>query len=215
MRSPRHDPLRLDVAAFAADAGQLEGIWPGASLQRLADLQVPPQDLGQADVHWRAQGERRVKPGSEPELWLTLQVQAPVWLTCQRCLQPMAVDLVLDRRLRFVHGEAQAEALDAESDDDVLALSRSMDLRELVEDELLLGLPLVPRHEDCPQPLPVPIRFEQDADDVDDAEAALPSEASRSSPETADAEPGDTLADGRPNPFAVLKQLKQGGGSGT
>ena len=90
-----------------------------------------------------------------------------------------------------------------------------MDLRELVEDELLLGLPLVPRHEDCPQPLPVPIRLEDDTDDADDAEAALPSEASRSGLETVDAEPGDTLADGRPNPFAVLKQLKQGGGSGT
>ena len=220
MRSPRHDPLRLDVAAFAADGGTIEGDWPGPSLERLADLQVPPQDVGQADVHWRAQGERRTKAGSEAELWLTLSVQAPVWLTCQRCLQPMAVDLALDRRLRFVHGESQAEALDAESDDDVLALPRWLDLRELVEDELLLGLPLVPRHETCPQPLPVPIRLEDDEDeplgerllDADGltgaAGAAIADQAT-----LPDGEVSDTLPDGRPNPFAVLKQLKKRGGA--
>ena len=37
----------------------------------------------------------------------------------------------------------------------MLALSRALDLRELVEDELLLALPLVPRHEVCPEPAAV------------------------------------------------------------
>ena len=223
MRSPRHDPLRLDVAAFAADGGALEGDWPGPTLERLADLQLPPQDVGQADVHWRVQGERRLKAGSEAELWLTLLVQAPVWLTCQRCLQPMAVGLALDRRLRFVHGESQAQALDAESDDDVLALPRWLDLRELVEDELLLSLPLVPRHETCPQPLPVPIRLEDDSDEplgermrdadgsINTEDAEIVDEAGLQGDETS-----DTLPDGRPNPFAVLKQLKKrDGGPGS
>ena len=223
MRSPRHDPLRLAVAAFAAEGGALEGDWPGPTLERLADLQVPPQDVGQADVHWRVQGERRLKSGSEAELWLTLSVQAPVWLTCQRCLQPMAVGLALDRRLRFVHGESQAEALDAESDDDVLALPRWLDLRELVEDELLLSLPLVPRHETCPQPLPVPIRLEDDSDEplgermrdadgsINPQDAEIVDEAGLQGDETS-----DTLLDGRPNPFAVLKQLKKrDGGPGS
>ena len=220
MRSPRHDPLRLDVAAFAAEGGALEGDWPGPTLERLADLQVPPQDVGEADVHWRVQGERRLKTGSVAELWLTLSVQAPVWLTCQRCLQPMAVDLGLDRRLRFVHGESQAEALDAESDDDVLALPRWLDLRELVEDELLLGLPLVPRHETCPQPLPVPIGLEDDGDDApvggQTGTPDSPHDAVHPSPDAGkgrtDDATGDTLPDGRPNPFAVLKSLKKRGG---
>ena len=221
MRSPRHDPLRLDVAAFAVGGGVLEGDWPGPSLERLADLQVPPQDVGQADVHWRAQGERRLKAGSEAELWLSLSVQAPVWLTCQRCLQPMALDLVLERRLRFVRGESQAEALDAESDDDVLALPRWLDLRELVEDELLLGLPLVPRHETCPQPLPVPIRLEDETVDVvgerlaagpDDPHAAALPAATDVEAGAVDDAASDTLPDGRPNPFAVLKSLKKRGG---
>ena len=49
--------------------------------------------------------------------------------------------------LRFVDGEAQAEALDADSEDDVLALAPALDLRTLVEDELLLAWPIVPRHD--------------------------------------------------------------------
>ena len=53
-----------------------------------------------------------------------------------------------------------------DSEDDVLALTRALDLRELVEDELLLALPIVPRHEVCPEPLPQP------ADDAAPAEPA-------------------------------------------
>ena len=58
--------------------------------------------------------------------------------------------LHIEKALRFVHGEDAAAELDADSDDDVLASSRSLDLRALIEDELLLALPLVPRHEACP-----------------------------------------------------------------
>ena len=202
MRPSRHDPLRLDMAAFAADGSVLSGTWPGASLPRLAELQTAPQDSELPAVAWQAQGERRVVPVGESELWLTLQAQAPVWLTCQRCLQPMSAPLALDRRLRFVQGEAQAEALDAESDDDVLALNRWMSLRELVEDELLLGLPLVPRHAVCPQPLPVPVRLEAESDDdrlEDDLDTQPPA-------------PADDDPPTKPNPFAVLAALKKGGG---
>ena len=59
---------------------------------------------------------------------------------------------MVDRVLRFVDGEAQAETLDADSEDDVLALVPVLDLRTLVEDELLLAWPIVPRHEQCAPP---------------------------------------------------------------
>ncbi|MBY0467713.1 MAG: YceD family protein, partial [Burkholderiaceae bacterium] len=77
-------------------------------------------------------------------------------LECQRCLKPVDVPLVVQRRFLFVHGEDAAAQLDTDSEDDVLALSRTLNLIELIEDELLLGLPLVPRHSVCPQPLRPP-----------------------------------------------------------
>lgn len=180
----QHDPLRLDVAAFIQDGATLAGDWPGASLTRLAESQTPPQDVALQAVAWQVRGERVAVPGGEAELWLALQARTSAWLTCQRCLQPVEVPLALDRRLRFVRGEAAAEALDAEIEDDVLALTRSLDLRELAEDELLLALPLVPRHAVCPQPLPM-------AAEADTLDGEVPE---------------------KPNPFAVLQSLKKPGG---
>ena len=185
MKRP-HDALRLDVQAFITEGETLAGQWPGAGLSRLAELQTPPQDAGLADVEWQAQGQRLPVAGGEAELWLALQAGTGIWLTCQRCLQPLAEPLAVDRRIRFVRGEAAAEALDAEIEDDVLALSKALDLRELVEDELLLALPIVPRHGVCPQPLPLP---------VDDAPA-----------------PEDVPE--KPHPFAALQRLKTPPGDG-
>jgi uncharacterized protein len=176
------DPRRLDMAAFAASAGELAGDVALGSLTRLADSVLAAEPEGAA-THWQAAGELRPVTGGEPEIWLHLTAQACVSMRCQRCLAPMAVPLDVDRRIRFVRDAGLAEALDAELEDDVLELLRHVDLLELLEDELLLALPLVPRHDACPQPLPL-------GDDT--AGAASP-----------DAEP-------RPNPFAALARLKTG-----
>jgi uncharacterized protein len=151
MKTRQPDPRKLDVTAAAVDAVVLEGRWPLASFERVADgvAQV-------GDVHWSVRGERRATADREPEFWLHLTAKARVWRDCQRCLEPVAIDLDLARALRFVADEATAEALDAESEDDVLALPRSLDLHALVEDELLLTLPRVPMHDQCPQSLPMP-----------------------------------------------------------
>ncbi len=155
MTSRKPDPRRLDVAAAAADALRLEGQWPLAGFGRLHDGAA--QD---GDVHWSVRGEQRAVPGAQAEIWLHLTVRAHVWRDCQRCLQPVALALDLARALRFVGDEATAEALDAECEDDVLALPRYLDLHGLVEDELLLALPLVPMHEQCPQRLPAAAGFD-------------------------------------------------------
>jgi uncharacterized protein len=55
-----------------------------------------------------------------------------------------------DRWFRFAADEAAAAALDDEAEEDVLVLSNEFDLATLIEDELLMALPLVPRHETCP-----------------------------------------------------------------
>jgi len=150
----RFDPRRLDVAALAEAGATLEGQWPLADLPRLQHDTLPWPDGLAPDVGWRAQGSRRAVTGGEPEIRLALQASATLRLTCQRCLQPMDQPLAVDARLRFVRDEATAEKLDDNDDEDVLVLPPALDLRELVEDELILALPLVPRHERCPQPLP-------------------------------------------------------------
>jgi uncharacterized protein len=78
-----------------------------------------------------------------------------------------------ERRLFFVEGEAAAAALDVDAEDDVLALEPALDLTLLIEDELLLGLPLVARHEVCPQPLPRALLDEEPVAPGDHPFAAL------------------------------------------
>lgn len=172
MRPHPHDPRRLDVERFAADGARLEGDWPLAAMTRLVGACDEAFRPGTSDsVVWSAAGERRRSTAQGAQAWLRLVLHAKVELTCQRCLSPVAVTLDVDRWFRFVAGEQQAAALDAESDDDVLASSRSFDLFELAEDELLLALPLVARHEACPQPLAAPAAA-AGASDAPDIEAS-------------------------------------------
>jgi uncharacterized protein len=176
-------PEKLDLAAFARDGASLEGEWSAASLERLADAGAPELPASQwPALQWSLQGELRQPKGGKAQVWLHVLARCQVAQTCQRCLQPVQESLVVDRWIRFVETEAEAAELDADSDDDVLAMPRHLDARELIEDELLLALPLVPRHEVCPEPLPLP-----DEDVLDDVESE------------------------RPNPFAALAALKRGG----
>jgi len=163
MKARSFDPHRLDVEAFARDAGELDGSWSLAELPRLRDAQMAESDAA-PQVPWSVRGERVQERAGEGEIWLHLQASTTLQLQCQRCLQPVEVPMQLDRGVRIVRGEDEAAALDADIDDDVLALTRSLDLRELIEDELLLALPLVPHHDVCPQPLPLPeeAAFEDD-----------------------------------------------------
>lgn len=185
MKARAFVPEKLDVAVFARENGSLEGEWPAASLSRLAESAAPEAPAaGWPALRWSLHGEIRQPKGGKAQTWLRLGCRAEVALTCQRCLKPVAESLDIDRWIRFVDTEAEAEALDADSEDDVLALPRHLDARELIEDELLLALPLVPRHNACPEPL---------AHVEDEAETEVELE--------------------RPNPFAALAALKKPGGS--
>lgn len=153
---PAWNPSRLDARRFAEADGHLQGECAVSDLKRLAD-DIHPQALASAGepVTWQADGELRLaSDGAAPAVWLHLQAQTVVALTCQRCLGPVETPLVVDRWYRFVATEAQAEAEDDAAEEDLLALEPRPDLMPVLEDELLMALPLVPMHEACPQPLP-------------------------------------------------------------
>ena len=143
------DPRRLDIAALAAASQAIKGRSPLAAFDRLAQTLFTQQ----GDLSWSARGELRPVGDGDAQCWLHLAAQASVQLECQRCLQAVGVPLDLSRSLRFVETEDEAAALDAESEDDVLERPRRLDLHDLLEDEVLLALPLVPMHDSCPEPL--------------------------------------------------------------
>ncbi len=113
--------------------------------------------------------------------WMHLQAKTEVPLTCQRCLKTVEQALAVDRSFRFVKDEATAEAQDDASEEDLLVISKDFDLLALVEDELLMALPLVPMHTSCQ------------------------SEHAPTSKDDSDADAG-----AKPNPFAVLATMRLG-----
>lgn len=141
-------PGHLDVAKFAAADGILEGRWKLVDLDRLV-AEASGADH-EDEVHWWAEGSRRSSQSGEDQMWLRVRARASIRQVCQRCLEPVAVELDVDRWFRFVPDEDTAMAQDDASEEDLLVLTRSLDLKELVEDELLLELPQFPRHERCP-----------------------------------------------------------------
>jgi uncharacterized protein len=145
--SQPHNPRHLHVAAFAQEGSTLEGT---SILQDFPRLRMEsPHAAVQTPVQWHAQARVDQSPGQAPAIRLDLHACATLPVLCQRCLQPMEETITVNRTFRFAHDEASAARLDEELEEDVLVCSRQFDLLNLVEDELLMALPLAPRHAIC------------------------------------------------------------------
>ncbi len=101
-------------------------------------------------LNWSTQIAAQADALGKAQVWLHLQVEVTLAQTCQRCLQQMAITLKIARSFRFVANESLAAEQDDESEEDLLVASRAFDLATLIEDEVLMDLPLVPRHDVCP-----------------------------------------------------------------
>lgn len=151
-------PLSIDVQVLADTGTELTGQTPLTRFARLADL-APDTPDGRAvldslgPVRWVAHLHMQRVTGTAGQPALHLQLDAQLPLQCQRCLLPYAQAVQVDREFAFVKDEATAEALDDESDIDLLVASRQFDLAALIEDELLMAMPIVPKHEQCPAPV--------------------------------------------------------------
>jgi len=135
----------IDAFEFCRSNGHREGVTPVAEMSRLN------KDCADhtGDIAWSVDGTTS-KQGY-PQL--TLSVSGTVQLMCQRCLTPYAYEMDSSTVLMLgkddEHADEIEEALDDESID-VIVGSRSCDIRDLIEDEALLALPQVPKHEVCP-----------------------------------------------------------------
>jgi uncharacterized protein len=137
-RRPR--PETFDAYRLARERGALEGTLDVAASERLADRVAE----GAAAVDWRIEGT--TDEVGRPALAISIAGKVP--LECQRCLASFA--LPIDQRTVTVlaKSESDADALDAESGDEVLVADRPLDAVELIEEELLLTLPYAPMHDE-------------------------------------------------------------------
>jgi uncharacterized protein len=134
----------VDVERLADVGESREGDVLLASLPRLAaDLALTD---GQAHARIDFARER-----GQPVARISVQARVP--LRCQRCLQPVWIDCDTHSTLWLVTDPAKADVGEGNEMglEPTLALDGRVALGELVEEELLLAVPLVPRHEDSRQ----------------------------------------------------------------
>lgn len=146
-------PKRVDIKAAALANQQFSGVESLSNYERLTqDLRDPELEL---ILNWSAQFETRTGATGAAEPWLNLTLDTRFPLVCQRCLGPVDLAVSLAREFRFVATEAFAEAQDDDCEEDLLVQARDFDLPGLIEDELVMALPLIPRHETCPTAVPM------------------------------------------------------------
>lgn len=118
---------------------------PVASLERLHDQLASVA----GELAFRLKGRK----GQRGEPLLEVEVSGTLALACQRCLEAIVFDLDVDSLLELVPEGAELSQEELEDDTrDFLPVAGELDVAQLVEDEVLLALPVAPRHERCGLP---------------------------------------------------------------
>jgi uncharacterized protein len=130
----------LDSLRFARSGETLAGEYPVSALPRLLDMLASDEGM----VRYRLSGFL-----SEGRPALRLYVDAELRMICQRCLEAYTQPVHVENVMPVARDERELTAW--ERDDpliDAQVADPRLDVRNLVEDEILLSLPIMPRHAD-------------------------------------------------------------------
>jgi len=164
-------PVYLNFVQKANNGLELQGKWPISRLKRLNKALLSNQGELQADLVFDRAGRIPFIEG---------HISAALQLTCQRCMQAMPYTVDNKFKLGLVLNEKQMAELPDEYEPYLVEEDNNY-LADILEDELLLSLPLVAMHDfDCSEHV-----------------------VSNSSDQKTEAKP-DTE---KKNPFSVLKDL--------
>jgi len=165
-------PIYFDPRKYASHEMVLEGQMQLNLFKELCS--VLASDTGDVVVHlsFKVDDKRYIATGS-----IKVQVQ----ILCQRCMQPAPYDIDIDIAIGFVYDEEHAKSL-PEDYDPVIMIDGEVVLAKMVEEELILALPVVAYHDEsgCN---PVALKYASSTDEAADDEQ-------------------------KPNPFSILAQLK-------
>lgn len=131
-------PERVDPWHLADQGRVLAGSYALYEMPRLAPLLADADGEASFRLGFERDGDRRAV--------VRLAVDAVLSLTCQRCLEPMAHEVHSRGVLGIVASIEEAERL-PDSYESLLVMEDGVRPLDIVEEELLLAVPAVPRHE--------------------------------------------------------------------
>lgn len=130
-------PVHVDPVSLAEKGRAIEGHVPVEAFRRLAGWLHASEGALEVSLRFgRDDAGRHVVQG---------RIRGALELLCQRCLAPYRLPVDLEPVLMLVTSEAAADALPGELDALVVDARRSVHTVDMIEDELILALPLVPR----------------------------------------------------------------------
>ena len=132
------DPYLIDPQRLTEQPFVLEGTFQPGELERLED------SLANGD------GELRYRISAHLDLQrrkvVSCIIEGFVFLTCRVSLEAFRHEVAIHDRLILVERESQLPPVEAESEtEDYLVAGEPVDIRDLVEDAVLLSLPMMPR----------------------------------------------------------------------
>lgn len=130
-------PEIIEPLHLADKRGELKGQIPISSLQRIADMLFDDAGLVTVELFFGREGRLAKVEG---------RISAVLQLKCQSCLQAVewSVDSVV--KLGIVGSIDQANRL-PDDYEPLLVEQDTIPLRNVIEDELLLSLPVYPKHQ--------------------------------------------------------------------
>jgi uncharacterized protein len=132
-------PQKIRVSSAVVRQAHYAGELPVKVLPRLLESLADDQDVLQVDLlTWKVSGYPA----------LTGTIEGPLHLDCRRCGKPYVLALRHKLDLRLVSSEEEEQRL-LQDCDPYWVQDDELMLRELVEDELLLALPMLPRCDSC------------------------------------------------------------------
>jgi uncharacterized protein len=137
-------PQQIDVRRLADSGRHLQG---ELSLDQFTRLSKLVEVSGHTPMFPLSLDFSRLDNGQRV---ITGHISGGVSMICQRCLEPVKVILDCDISLGLVEDDAEAELLPDKLDP--LITGEATHLYELLEDELLLAMPIVPLHDHCELP---------------------------------------------------------------
>lgn len=137
MSPPWSKPLEIDRLAEAR--AEVDFAIPLAELSGLRSVRA---EIG-GEVHGQVRFGRENKFAAAQ-----LSLSGVAMLACQRCMQPMQLPLQTSTRVALVTSEAEAARVSGDLEP-VLAAGGRISIGELIMEELLLMLPIVPLHEEA------------------------------------------------------------------
>ena len=134
-----HLPDRLDLIATAKAGRVLRGTIAVAGVERL----LPALTSGQGEL----QVELSLGKDAGGTCFLAGTIEGEVVLRCQRCMQNMPQPLDIEFRLGLIRDESAMEKL-PDSYEPLEVTAEPAILVDIIADEVLLALPIVPLHKD-------------------------------------------------------------------